>query len=85
MVMDGTIQDVGVGGVFFHTRLLVEIGERAIIEVGSETPVPARVVWLRGLSHPLGLGLGLAFELKDARAERAALELVLAVFDGSEA
>jgi hypothetical protein len=81
-VIGGQILDVGVGGVFLQTRLLIEIGERCRLEVDGLTPVTARVAWIRGPSHPLGPGLGLSFELRDARSEQATLELVLAALDG---
>lgn len=81
LVLEGIVLDVGPGGVFFHTRLLIEVGEKAQIELEGSTPVAGRVAWLRGPNHPLGPGMGIAFDVKDARAERAALELVLALLD----
>ncbi len=80
-LITGQILDVGVGGIFLQTLLLIETGERCTLELDDHVPVPARVAWIRGPSHPLGPGLGLAFELRDGRAERAALELVLTALD----
>jgi Tfp pilus assembly protein PilZ len=81
LVTDGEIHDVGSGGVFFHTNVLVEAGERCILEVDGVTPVAGRVVWQRSMTERHVAGIGIAFEIKDHRSERAALELVLSLLD----
>lgn len=81
LVLNGRVLDIGVGGIFLRSDLLVEIGERGLVEVEGLQPVGARVVWIRGASHALGPGLGMAFEAKDPSGERRALELVLGLLD----
>lgn len=79
--LPGRVLDVGAGGVFLRTDLLVEVGERGQLETEGAAAVAVRVVWLRGAAHTLGPGLGLAFDARDPNGERAALELVLALLD----
>jgi hypothetical protein len=81
----GRVLDVGVGGVFFASSLLVETGERGTIELPSGAMAAVRVAWIRGPSHPSGPGIGMAFEMHDARDERRALELVLGLLDDADA
>ena len=85
----GKIADVGSGGVFVRTDLLVEVGEKGTLELLDESskvlcePVPVRVTWIRSSMHPLGVGLGLSFDTKDLDNERRAIELVLAALTSS--
>jgi hypothetical protein len=83
--VEGRVLDVGVGGVFFRSDLLVESGERGMLEVAGAEPAKVRVAWIRGPAHPAGPGIGMAFELRDPKDERRALESVLALLDGNEA
>ncbi len=83
-VVPGSVLGVSIGGIFLHALLLFEPGERGQLEVPGADPVPVRVAWVRGASHPLGMGVGLAFEPRDATEERHALELVLTLLDPSE-
>jgi hypothetical protein len=88
LVLEGRVVDVGQGGVFLATNLLIEVGERGTLKLvqdgePSAAGVPVRVVWLRGASHPHGPGMGLAFEIPDKVIERRALELLLEVLDES--
>jgi len=64
LTLFGTLGNIGAGGVFFATQLLIEIGEPGILRLeGDDAPsVPVRVIWLRTASHPVGPGMGLAFE-----------------------
>ena len=80
----GTVRDVGVGGLFLASDVLVEAGERGQLELPDLAPVGVRIVWTRGSIHPLGQGLGMVFEQRDLKEERRALELVLALL-GSDA
>jgi len=80
----GIAYDVGAGGLFLRSHVLVETGERGQIEVTGVDPVAVRITWVRGAAHPLGPGIGMAFEVRDAKEERRALELVLALLDESE-
>jgi hypothetical protein len=82
--VEGRVLDIGVGGVFLSCSLLVESNERGTLEAPGVEPVAARVAWLRGPSHPSGPGIGLAFELRDPKEERRALELVLALLDEAD-
>jgi hypothetical protein len=77
----GEVLEVGAGGLFLHSRVLVESGEHGQIEVDGIEPVAVRVAWTRGSTHPLGQGIGVAFQLRDVKEERHALELVLALLD----
>jgi Tfp pilus assembly protein PilZ len=64
LTLTGVLGNIAAGGVFFATQLLIEIGERGILRLeGDRAPsVPVRVIWLRTASHPVGPGMGLAFE-----------------------
>jgi len=82
----GHIEDVGTAGLFVRCELLAEVGERAWVAlvaddgtVGEE--VPARVMWTRHLASIGGVGMGLAFEVKDPAGERRAIELVLGALE----
>ena len=66
LTLEGTITDVGAGGVFLATRLLIEIGERGELLVGDRAAL-VQVVWQRGSGQPPGPGMGLAFVDDDAR------------------
>jgi hypothetical protein len=77
----GIVRDVGGGGLFLQCDVLVEANERGVFEVLGCEPAPVRVAWIRGLAHPLGQGIGMAFDVRDAHDERRALELVLALLD----
>ena len=77
----GVVLDVGAGGLFLSSHVLVEAGELGQIELDGVDPVAVRIVWTRGSSHPMGQGLGMAFEARDLREERRALELVLAILE----
>jgi hypothetical protein len=78
----GLVLDVGAGGLFLSSNVLVEAGERGQLELAGVDPVGVRIVWTRGSLHPLGQGIGMAFEQRDMKEERRALELVLALLDG---
>lgn len=84
LAVRGKIVDIGSGGVFVRTDLLVEVGEKATLELLDEggkvicEAVPVRVTWIRSAMHPLGVGLGLSFDIKHPDNERRAIELVLA-------
>jgi hypothetical protein len=77
----GTVLEVGAGGLFLASHVLVEVGEHGQIELEGHAPVRVRISWTRGQTHPLGQGLGMAFELRDVKEERRALELVLAILE----
>jgi hypothetical protein len=81
--LTGTIADIGSGGVFLLTRLLVEVGERGLLALdGERHEIPVCVVWTRGASHTLGPGLGLRFDIGDDQAvQRRALEMLLRLLD----
>jgi hypothetical protein len=90
LILNGRVVDVGQGGVFLATNLLIEIGEQGTLtlmdgEVPVGAGVPVKVIWLRGASHPQGPGMGLAFEIPvaDKVTERRSLELMLEVLDKS--
>lgn len=84
----GHIGDIGLGGVFLASKVLIEPGERGSLLLdrpdSTTAAVPVRVVWIRGKAHPRGPGMGLAFELTDPITERRAVELLLAVLDWEE-
>jgi hypothetical protein len=69
LVVRGTITDVAPGGVFFATRVVIEVGERGTLLV-DEHAVRVRVMWLRGNAHPSGPGMGLAFDDDPEAASR---------------
>jgi len=77
--LEGQALDVGTGGLFLKSDVLVETGERGVITVGDSPPAKVRVAWIRGPSHPLGQGIGLAFEHGSPAEEQRSLELVLAL------
>jgi len=81
LILPGTIENVGAGGVFFRTCVLVEPGERGRLCVGADTmDVSICVIWCRTAVHPRGPGLGLAWATEgDPGRERAALEAILAL------
>jgi hypothetical protein len=86
LTVRGVIEDVGSAGLFVRCELLAEVGERAWIslvdDAGTITDeVPARVMWTRHLASIGGVGMGLAFEVKDPTTERRAIELVLAALE----
>jgi Tfp pilus assembly protein PilZ len=89
LIVRGQIQDVGAGGMFVRTDVLVEVGEKGAISLVHENgvliseEVPVRVIWTCNGVHPNGAGLGLAFEVRDPALEKKALELVLAVVSES--
>ena len=82
--VEGLVIDIGAGGLFVSSNVLVEAGELGQVELDGVDAVAVRVVWTRGSSHPLGQGLGLSFETRDVKEERRALELVLALLDESD-
>lgn len=67
--LDGTITDVAPGGVFYATRVVIEVGERGTLIV-DEHQVDVQVMWLRGNHHPSGPGMGLAFEDEPEKIRR---------------
>ncbi len=74
LTLPGTLQNVGAGGVFLATQLLIEIGEEGVLALDSgdgEASVAVRVVWIRYSNHLDGPGMGLRFE-GDATAFLAA-------------
>jgi hypothetical protein len=79
--VEGIVEDVGEGGLFMKSDLLVENSERGYVELIGTEPVNVRVAWIRGPSHPLGQGIGLAFETKSPDDEERALRLVLTLLD----
>lgn len=86
LTVTGHIEDVGTAGLFVRCELLAEVGERAWIALvrddGSVSDeVAARVMWTRHLGSIGGVGMGLAFEVKDPAAERRAIEVVLGALD----
>jgi Tfp pilus assembly protein PilZ len=87
LLLEGELVDAGRDGVFLQTKLLVEVGERCLLAlVGSgaaSTPVPVRVVWLRGAANGQAPGMGLAFEVPaDAAETRSAVDALLAALAG---
>ncbi len=80
----GVVLGVGAGGVFLSSHVLVEEGELGQIEMDGVDPVAVRIAWTRGAGHPLGMGMGMAFEARDLREERRSLELVLTMLDGDD-
>lgn len=89
LVIRGTIADVGSGGVFLMTQVVVEQGETGSLSLlgpdGTRLceEVAIRVAWTRSSMHPRGTGLGLAFDTHEATNERRAIELVLAALTAS--
>lgn len=83
--VEGRVLDVGVGGVFMRCDLLVESGERGFLQLPGAEDVPVRVAWIRGPAHPSGPGVGMAFEIRDVKDERRALEMLLALLDQADA
>ena len=82
----GRIQDLASGGVFFATCLLIEADERGVVSLDlgegvATEAIAVRVAWVRHKAHPLGSGLGLAFDIRDVASERRALELLLTLLD----
>jgi Tfp pilus assembly protein PilZ len=85
LTLYGDVADVGSGGVFLATNLLIEVGEQGLLTLEpppGERPRPTegatvRVVWTRPYTHPLGAGIGLKFEMNDKPSERRALEMVI--------
>jgi len=69
LTLSGELRDVSADGAFLGTQLLIEIGERGTLEVGGAT-IDVEVVWLRGMSHTDGPGMGLAFAEDAAARER---------------
>ncbi len=69
LVLRGEIQDVSGGGAFLGTQLLIEVGERGVLEVGGAS-IAVEVVWLRGAAHAHGPGMGLIFGGDAAERER---------------
>jgi len=65
LTLPGTLQNVGAGGVFLSTHLLIEIGEQGVLTVATpdgEIAVRVQVVWIRYSNHLDGPGMGLRFE-----------------------
>jgi hypothetical protein len=79
--LPGVVHDVGAGGLFVRTFILVEEGELGVVQRGDGPPVPVVVAWTRGAGHPMGMGMGLAFGNASAIDERTSLELVLRLLD----
>jgi hypothetical protein len=82
LTLEGEVVDVGQGGVFMRTRLLIEIGECGTLTLSHEcttASVPVRVIWLRGAAAADGPGMGLSFEA--TAADTHALEQLLAILD----
>ena len=79
--VEGVVEDVGPGGLFMKSDVLVEAHERGFVEIIGIEPVNIRIAWIRGPSHPLGQGIGMAFETRDPKEEERAIRLVLALLD----
>jgi Tfp pilus assembly protein PilZ len=67
LTLPGTLQNVGTGGVFLATQLLIEIGEEGVLTLDPTDGEPGasvavRVVWIRYSNHLDGPGMGLRFE-----------------------
>jgi hypothetical protein len=82
----GRIEDVGTAGLFVRCGLLAEVGERAWVALIHDDGSPgdevaARIMWTRHLCGIGGVGMGLAFEVKDPTSERRAIELVLGAIE----
>ena len=60
LVIEGTVQDSSSGGAFFGTQLLIEVAETGFLTVDG-VEIAVEVVWLRGISHHDGPGMGLSF------------------------
>jgi hypothetical protein len=69
LTLEGQVVDLSTGGVFIASRLLIEIGERGVLEVDGDT-VAIEVVWLRGCADGEEPGMGLAFSGDDTARER---------------
>jgi PilZ domain len=69
LTLEGEVLDLSTGGVFIATKLLIEIGERGLLEVGADV-VAVQVVWLRGCADGEGPGMGLAFVDDGVACER---------------
>ncbi|MBI4509770.1 MAG: PilZ domain-containing protein [Deltaproteobacteria bacterium] len=89
LVLPGRIGNVGQSGVLFRTGVLVEVGEPGQLFVaGFDAPgIPVHVAWAsrstrNGTPTPLA-GLGLAFDVTTAQAERHALEALLFVLEAA--
>jgi hypothetical protein len=82
--VEGRVLDVGIGGLLFASSILVETTERGYVELPGLEPAPIRVAWIRGPAHPSGPGIGMAFEMRDPKDERRALEVVLTLLDGAD-
>jgi hypothetical protein len=78
------VEEVGTGGVFFRTGVLVEGGEHGTLECAGSPPVPVRVAWNRAAAGARWPGLGLAFEHTDSATERKILELILSLLDAGD-
>lgn len=64
LLIDGVVRDVGGGGAFLSTHLLIEVGERGTLIV-DDLATSVLVVWLRGNAHASGPGMGLVFDDSD--------------------
>lgn len=60
LTLAGEVSDLSAGGVFIASKLLIEIGERGVLEAGGDA-IAIEVVWLRGCADGQGPGMGLAF------------------------
>jgi PilZ domain-containing protein len=69
LTIEGEVQDVSTGGVFFGTQLLIEVAEKGFLSAGGDE-IAVEVVWLRGSAHGDGPGMGLAFAAGDGERAR---------------
>jgi hypothetical protein len=69
LTIRGELVDLSARGTFLATRLLVEVGERGVLEVDGHS-IAVEVVWLRGNAGDDGPGMGLVFEAETAERER---------------
>ena len=82
LALTGSIEELGSGGLFFRSDVLLEPGEHGLFSVDeTQVPLPVRVAWNRSSLHAQGPGVGLAFEAPDAQTEHRVLALILALLD----
>ena len=69
LTLEGEVTDLSTDGAFVATKLLIEVGERGLLEAGGDV-IAVEVVWLRGCADGDGPGMGLAFVDGEEAGER---------------
>jgi hypothetical protein len=81
---DATVLDLGAGGMGLRASILPFVGELLTLEDARsasgeryELGVPAKVMWMRKLTHELGPGFGVSFQPENRTHDRRVSALLL--------